>query len=66
MFKLIQYVKMYAPFVDLRDDNEGASLAEYALLLGLITAAVVLTVGVLSGAIGDVITATTENISGGE
>lgn len=63
MFKVYQLLSIYARFVDLRHDKEGASLAEYALLLGLITGAVVLTIAALSGAIGDVIDATTGLIS---
>ena len=59
MIKLVQNV-----LTDVRDDTNGASLAEYALLLGLITGAIVLTVAGLSGAIGDVITATTTLIGG--
>ena len=66
LIRVVRYLSMYAPFVALRDDKKGASLAEYALLLGLITGAVVLTIAALSGAIGDVITATTGLISPGE
>lgn len=62
MLKLVHYAMSYVQLIDLRDDKKGASLAEYALLLGLITGAVVLTVTLLSGAISDVITGTTELI----
>ncbi len=55
MFKLLTLVHSQLP--KLRQDIIGASLAEYALLLSLITVALAVSVGVLGGAIGDVITA---------
>lgn len=57
MFKLVQHLYVLACSVELRDDRDGASLAEYALLLGLIVGVVAFTVTLLSGAIGDVFTA---------
>ncbi len=59
MINMIQSI-----LTDVRKDTDGASLAEYALLLGLITGAIVLTVAGLSGAIGGVIDATSALISG--
>ena len=63
MLNVVRHMFVYARLMDLRDDSEGASLAEYALLLGLITGAVVLTIAALSGAIGDTITAVTNLIA---
>lgn len=61
-FEMINMIQSI--LTDVRKDTDGASLAEYALLLGLITGAIVLTVAGLSGAIGGVIDATSALISG--
>jgi len=66
MFSLIKYAAMYAPFAGYRKDTKGASLAEYALLMGLVTAAIVATVAGLSGAISGVIDGAATTLSGGE
>lgn len=49
------YFKLQQALRNFRDDQSGASLAEYALLLGLITVAVAATIGLLAGTIDTVI-----------
>ena len=45
--------KLYAHFVTLTTDDEGQTMAEYGVVLALITLAVVATLIALGGAIGD-------------
>ncbi|PWE18599.1 Flp family type IVb pilin [Marinicauda salina] len=63
MLKL--FVKAQNALADVRKDIEGASLAEYALLLGLITVVLVTAVTALSGAIGGVLNTTANTIQNG-
>ena len=46
-------------------NEEGASLAEYAMLLGVVTVALIASIGLFSGAIKTVIDNTTTNMTGG-
>ncbi len=49
---MLQYVA--ALIASIRRDEEGQGLAEYALILALISIAAIVVMGLLGGAIGDI------------
>lgn len=53
MLKLVAFVQSYA--ATLRDREEGQTMAEYGVILAVITLGIVVALGVLSGAIQEAI-----------
>jgi pilus assembly protein Flp/PilA len=51
------YLRVFANLRSLRDREEGQAMIEYSVLIAIITAGVIVTIGVIGGYVGDAFTA---------
>ena len=57
------YVRVSAALRSLRDREEGQGMIEYAVLIGLITAGVIVTIGLIGGQVQDAFNAVHDNLT---
>jgi len=58
------YVRVSAVLGSLRDSEEGQGMIEYAVLIGLITATVIVTIGLIGGQVQDAFNAVHDALAG--
>jgi Flp pilus assembly pilin Flp len=56
LLKLFTYVQAYAAAAELRKREEGQTMAEYGVVLAVITVVVIAAIGLLSTRVGNAIT----------
>ena len=58
------YLRLSAALGSLRDREEGQGMIEYAVLIGLITATVIVTIGLIGGQVQDAFNAVHDALAG--